>query len=151
MKHEQINYKDIMDFGFTEDYQSDSVYEAQYGFPYSIITLNLTKRIYLDWDKETRLCWIYRIDKEGYIQAKRPIYNLEQLSDTVSFFLEKDKKVSPTESNDNQKLNPQNVYVRVDWPDVQEYQDQPWFIDEAVLDTDTASSYLIPIDRLNYE
>jgi hypothetical protein len=69
----------------------------------------------------------------------------------VSFFLEKDKKVSPTESNDNQKLNPQNVYVRVDWPDVQEYQDQPWFIDEAVLDTDTASSYLIPIDRLNYE
>jgi hypothetical protein len=44
MKHEQINYKDVMDLGFTEDYQSDSVYEAKYGFAWSIITLKLTKR-----------------------------------------------------------------------------------------------------------
>jgi hypothetical protein len=111
MKHEQINYKDIMDLGFTEEYHNDSVYQSQYGFPWSIITLKLTKRIYLDWEKETRLCWIYRTDNEEYIQAKRPIYNLAQLRDTVSFFLEKDKKVSPTESNDNQKLNPQYVFL----------------------------------------
>ena len=88
-----------MDLGFTEDYQSDSVYEAKYGFPYSIITLKLTKRIYLDWEKETRLCWIVRTDKEGYIQAKRPIYNLNHLKDVVAFFLEKDKK-------NDEKLDP---------------------------------------------
>jgi hypothetical protein len=53
----------------------------------------------LDWEKETRLCWIVRTDKEDYIQAKRPIYNLNHLKDVVAFFLEKDKK-------DDEKLDP---------------------------------------------
>lgn len=44
-----------------------------------------------------------------------------------------------------------DLYQRVDWPDVQELMDEPWFGEEAILDTrDNAplSSYLIPVERL---
>jgi hypothetical protein len=40
-------------------------------------------------------------------------------------------------------------YVRVDWPEVQELMDEPWFQEEAILDNrDNApsSSYLIPVE-----
>jgi hypothetical protein len=79
-----------MALGFDEEIGHDPIYEAQYGFHWAIISLRLTKRIYLQWDKETRLCWIYRMDKGERIQAKRPIFNLNHLRDVVAFFLEKD-------------------------------------------------------------
>ena len=105
MKHERINYKDIMECGFTDDPQHDSVYEAQYGFPYSIVTLNLTKKIYLQWDKETGLCWIYRTDKDGWIQAKRPVLDLDNLKALVSFFLEKDTKPEAKDSSVDNRVH----------------------------------------------
>lgn len=39
-----------------------------------------------------------------------------------------------------------NSYVLVKWPDVQEYMEEEWFDQEAILAED--SSYLIPITRL---
>ncbi|MFW6272297.1 MAG: hypothetical protein ACOC2U_00770 [bacterium] len=94
-EHEKINYRDIMNLGFTEQIEDDRVYFDQYGFDYAIINLNLTENIYLDWEKETKLCWIVRIDgnEECNIIKKRPVKNLKQLKEIVDFFLgEKDEE-----------------------------------------------------------
>lgn len=91
MEHQQINYRTVMDLGFTEDIHTDPIYFDRYGYHWSIINLQLTKRIYLEWEKESRLCWIVRTNKEEFIQARRPIFNETHLRDVVSFFLEKDE------------------------------------------------------------
>ena len=44
-----------------------------------------------------------------------------------------------------------NIYVLVDWPEVQEYMEEDWFTTEAILaDPDIAglSAYLIPESRI---
>jgi hypothetical protein len=97
MKQERINYQDVMELGFTEEFCPDAIYESHFGFPYSIITLDLTKRIYIEWAKETGFATIIRTDKAGFIQARRPIRNLYELKQLVSFFLEAD-----TEFGDNE-------------------------------------------------
>ena len=96
MTQEKIKYKDIIDLGFEEVECSDSVYEAVYGYPYCLITKHLTKKIYLDWEKDTRRCKMIRIDsaKTGNIMAETPIMNLEQVKTLIDFFSDEEKKVS---------------------------------------------------------
>lgn len=91
MKQEEINYSDIMSLGFTEQKCYDSVYYKQYGFDYCIIQKELTKEIYIEWQKSTRLCHIARINNtdESDIMAKKPIKDLEQLKDIIDFFTDK--------------------------------------------------------------
>lgn len=38
----------------------------------------------------------------------------------------------------------ENTYVFVGWPDSQEYMDEPWFNDEAVLNIEGSGDYFIP-------
>ena len=64
MKQEKIRYRDVMDLGFTEVEDEDKVYFDQYGFDDCIITKDLTKKIYLDWDKATQLCMMDRNDSQ---------------------------------------------------------------------------------------
>lgn len=89
MIQEKINYDEIMALGFTEEIGSDSVYEAENGYPYAIITKHLTKKIYLDWEKETKLCKMVRIDshKTGNIKAEIGVQNLEDVKILIEFFL----------------------------------------------------------------
>src|SRR5687768_4342536 len=86
---EQINYSDIIALGFNEEYESDAVYFNQYGYDYTIITLKLSKWIYLDWAKETRLCEMIRTNKEQDVIKRKPIKNLSELKEIVDFFLGK--------------------------------------------------------------
>jgi len=88
MIQEKINYDVIMGLGFNEQIGCDSVYEAQNGYSYAIITKDLTKKISLDWEKETKLCSMIRIDspKTGNIKAELPIMNLQHLKDMINFF-----------------------------------------------------------------
>ena len=87
MKQQEIKYKDIKDLGFTEEIQKDSVYFDEYGYHYAIISLDLTKLISLDWEKETRLCKMIRIDSDGNIIQEKKIIDLEDLKSTIKFFL----------------------------------------------------------------
>lgn len=91
MKQEKINYDKIMALGFTEEVQSDSVYEAEHGYSYCIINKQLTKKIYLDWQKDTKLCKMVRLSKPktGDIGAELPIKNIEHLKEMISFFSDK--------------------------------------------------------------
>jgi hypothetical protein len=86
MENYKIKYKDIIDLGFTESVEFDPVYFDQYGFDYSIISLKLTKKLYLDWEKETQLCLLLRIDKHESIRAKKIIKGLEELKELIEFF-----------------------------------------------------------------
>ena len=88
MKQEKINYDKIMSLGFTEEIASDSVYEAEHGYPYAIIHKDLTKKIYLDWQKDTKLCELVRIDspKTCNIIKRMPIRDFEHLKEIVNFF-----------------------------------------------------------------
>ena len=91
MEQEKIKYSEIMGLGFTEEPQFDKVYFNEYGFEYCIITKELTKKIYLDWEKETQLCKMVRLSdpKKGCIGAEMPIKNLEHAKEMIEFFLGK--------------------------------------------------------------
>lgn len=82
-----------MALGFNEQVCSDSVYFDKYGFPYCIITLKLTKTIYIDWEKENGLAKMVRINnnQDCDIMQTMPIINLEHLKDMVRFFLNNPK------------------------------------------------------------
>lgn len=88
MEQEKFNYQTIMNLGFCEEVQEDSVYEAEHGYSYCIITKKLTKKIYLDWQKDTKLCKMVRLSKPktGNIGSELPIQNLAQLNELINFF-----------------------------------------------------------------
>lgn len=88
---EKIKYSQIMSLGFTEEEVYDKVYFQEYGFPYCIITKKLTKKIYLDWAKETQFAQLVRMkdDKECDIVKRMPIKNLEHLKEIIDFFTDK--------------------------------------------------------------
>lgn len=39
-------------------------------------------------------------------------------------------------------------YCLIQWPESQEYMEEEWFNDEAILDVNNPSAYFIPIKRL---
>ena len=88
MKQEKIDYDKIMALGFSEEVASDSCYEAEHGYAYCIITKNLTKKIYLDWQKDTKLCKMVRLSKPktGDIGAELLIKNIDHLKEMINFF-----------------------------------------------------------------
>jgi len=91
MKQEKIKYSDIMSLGFTEDIQNDSTYFSEFGFDYAIIERKLTKKIYLDWEKETQLCELVRMDHPDTcnIKKKKKVRDLEHLKEIIDFFTDK--------------------------------------------------------------
>lgn len=91
MEQEKIKYSDIMSLGFTEEPQNDDVYFDKHGFRWCIITKKLTKRVYLNWNKENQLCSMIRINKYHDIKARLPIRNLAHLKEIVDFFSDKPK------------------------------------------------------------
>jgi len=90
MKNRKIKYSDVISLGFKEEFHSDKVYFNEYGFDYTIVTLYLTKKIFIDWAKETQECKIVRIDspKTCNIMNEKPIKDLKQLKEIISFFTE---------------------------------------------------------------
>ncbi len=85
---EKIKYIDIIDAGFEVDEQSDDVYFMEHGFSYDIISRELTKKIYLDWEKDTKLCKMIRIDGQKHcnIMAEMPVRDLGHLKELIDFF-----------------------------------------------------------------
>ena len=69
MKREGIDFCDVMALGFTRQLEHDSVYEEQYGYPYTIVSKFLyeTKKIEVsaDWDQTTRKVSITKHNKKS--------------------------------------------------------------------------------------
>jgi hypothetical protein len=69
---------------------------------------------------------------------RRPDY--EEINRQISNLDEKGAKDMLEEVIDN-------TYTMVEWPEVQDLMDEPWFVEEAILDNREdapSSSYLIP-------
>tara|TARA_R110002020_G_scaffold27756_6_gene89341 strand:+ start:1023 stop:1298 length:276 start_codon:yes stop_codon:yes gene_type:complete len=88
-EQEQISYEEICKLEFTVEESNCDSFFKDYGFPYKIFYLHLTKKIYIDWDQVTRVCKLVRINKESSIQAERQISNLAELKDIIDFFTSK--------------------------------------------------------------
>jgi hypothetical protein len=90
----KIRYKDVMDMGFSEEVDHDQVFIDEHGFDYTRITLDLTKKIYMSWEKETQLAQMIRLDgrKECNILNRLPIRDLDHLKELVEFFTTKNPK-----------------------------------------------------------
>lgn len=83
---DEIAYGDIMDLGFEEEFIDDEIFFDQYGYRYSIVSKKLTKKLELDWDKQTRICKLLRMDSESNIRKSIKIKNLDDLKEIIDFF-----------------------------------------------------------------
>lgn len=83
MINEQINYEDIIRLKFEVIEANDKVFEKQYGYPYKIFTKKLSKKVSIDWEQTTRLCKIYKQDKDGNILVSMYVSNIETLEDII--------------------------------------------------------------------
>ena len=88
LENNQIFFTDIVDSGFNIQDVEDDVYMKQNGYKYTINTLYLTTEIYLNWDKETKLCQMVRVDNKNTqnVVAKMPIKGLNHLKEIIAFF-----------------------------------------------------------------
>lgn len=84
-----MEYSEIINLGFKEEIVNDKVYFNQFGFDYAIITLQLTKSIYLDWSKDSQICKIVRTDKLHNILSQKQIKSFDDLKAIIYFFIDK--------------------------------------------------------------
>ena len=84
----RIWYKDIKRLGFKEDPQTDDVYKDKYGYGYRIVTKQLTRTIYLDWERETGKCYLVRLKKggKGDVANRMEIMDVESLESIMDFY-----------------------------------------------------------------
>ena len=85
---ETINYSEVKELGFVREEINDDVFFNQYGFDYFLMTKKVTKKIILDWDCNTRLVKLIRVDKQGNIKGTLPINSLAHLKNIIGFFAE---------------------------------------------------------------
>lgn len=48
-----------------------------------------------------------------------------------------------------ESLYNEDFYKLVHWPEIQDFMDEDWFEDEAVLHMEESSAYFIPVERIN--
>lgn len=91
MEQQKIQYHEIMALGFTEEFHNDTVYFNQYGYQWAIIEKQLTSKIFLNWEKESQLCEMIRINnkRDCSIMARMPIKDLAHLNEIIDFFIDK--------------------------------------------------------------
>ena len=83
----EIDYSEIIELGFKEEFANDNIFFNQYGYKYSIITLEIEGGYYFDWDKTTRKAKLVSIDDEHNILSEMPIKDLKHLKELLYFFL----------------------------------------------------------------
>lgn len=94
-----INYKSVIDLGFTRHEGNDTVFFNEYGFKYFFVTKTLLscigerngqpERICIDaeWDATTRTVRIIKYyDSDGQITGEQEINNLKELQKTIEFY-----------------------------------------------------------------
>ena len=83
---EKIKYSEIKNLGFIEEEVNDVLYFEEHGFQYCEITKRLTKRIALEWEKSTQLCFMAIGKKHSIYLVRIPINNIKELRNIIEFF-----------------------------------------------------------------
>ncbi len=93
MKQEQIKYSDAIALGFEDEKDEDKVFFNEHGYQFFYMTKELTKKIYLDWNVETRICEMVRTDEKrgGSVMKRMPINDLKHLTEVVDFFTDEEE------------------------------------------------------------
>ena len=87
MEQSKVDYKDVIARGFKRSDESDGVFFDQNGYNWFIVTKDLTKRIFIDWDCETHFLTLIRADKDGNIKGRIFLTGeLEELDRIIRFF-----------------------------------------------------------------
>ena len=82
----KIKYFDIKKLGFKEEHCNDAVFFNEFGYQYTVFTLNLSNRIMIDWDQPTQKAEALICDKDGSVLNRLKIKNLEHLKEVISIF-----------------------------------------------------------------
>lgn len=82
----EIDYEDIKSLGFETEKVKDELFYNQNGYHYKIVTLRLTKSVFVDWDIETRMCELQRRSKHGTILGRMIVHNLDHLKEIIDFY-----------------------------------------------------------------
>ena len=84
----EIWFEDLKKLGFTIVKEKDEIYYRMHGFRWLIAYLDLTDTISIQWDQNTMLAEIIRIDNpnSAIILARSPIVSLAHLKDIIKFF-----------------------------------------------------------------
>lgn len=91
-EQQEIWYQDIMDLGFETEVIHDPVFFSKHGFPYTIVSKQLTKHISAIWTMTDRKAYLLRCDKDMNILARLNIDNLEELKTIIEFFTKNKKE-----------------------------------------------------------
>jgi hypothetical protein len=90
----KIDYRSVMNLGFVREEGSDPIFFEKNGYDWFLVRKKIDKKIIAEWDCETKLVRIIRINNSQNILAEMPIQNLEHLKNIIMFFSKKKKEVS---------------------------------------------------------
>ena len=82
----KFDYKKVDDLGFQREDYKDSLHYSEYGWQPFWMTLNLTKKISMNWDCETKEITMLRCNKEHDVLGKIKIQSEDQLHELLVFF-----------------------------------------------------------------
>ena len=104
MESNQIKYIDVINLGFKEQIENDKVYFEEHGYEWAIVQLKISKTLYLDWEKDTKLCQLVRCDKkEQNIKGRMAVNGLEHLKQLIEFYVKDSSSRNPIDTKANQK------------------------------------------------
>lgn len=120
------------DINLTEEYTlldiRESAVDIVEGWDYS----ELVEKIVTDLNNDsldTNNCWFFLVEEDNGFETI-----------LISPF-RKDLKQKIVETIEDLV---ENTYTYVPWPDSQDYMDEEWFDEEAILDVNNSSAYFIP-------
>lgn len=82
----EFNYKDVIDRGFKREECHDQQFINQNGYDWFVVTKQLTKSIYLDWDSYTHEIELIRCKEDTHITGRIKIVSEEMLDEFINFF-----------------------------------------------------------------
>ncbi len=93
MEQKKLNYSDVTALGFTTEKDEDQgdfqdAFFKKYGYSHSYIQMDLPHWMFLEWEQETRMCFLVRTVGQGAEQTERkmPIRDLNHLKEVIAFF-----------------------------------------------------------------
>ena len=87
----KFNYKDLLDLGFKRKEMSDEIFFNRYGFNWFLFRYKLDKRIWLEWDCNSREVRMVCYSKKGVIKNKSYMRTIEEITRLIFIYTGNDR------------------------------------------------------------